>query len=82
MKSVKHTNENKVIVALQKLKNGKATGFDGTHQDRSRYLTYPSSKIIKCKHGCRMLFYATMDAECYPQQFKRGVTITLFKGGN
>ena len=27
-------------------------------------------------------FNAIMDAECYPQQFKRGVTITLFKGGN
>lgn len=44
-----------------------------THQNNSRYLTYPSSK---------KLFNATMDVECNPQPFERGVTITLFKGGN
>ena len=71
-----HINENEVVAALQKMKNGKAPGFDGIVTEHIKI-----TQDILLIHLVK-LFNAIMDAECYPQQFKRGVTITLFKGGN
>jgi hypothetical protein len=58
------------------MKNGKGPEFDGTVTEHIKL-----AKVILFPHLVK-IFNVIRNAEHYPQQFKRGVTITLFKGSN
>lgn len=69
-------SDKEVSVALRKMKNGKAPGFDGIVTEHIKIVEdIILDYLVK-------LFNAIIDVEHYPQQFKSGVTVTLFKGGN
>lgn len=70
MKSVKtNINENDVVVALQNMKNGKASSIDGivtehiTAQDI--LLIHILNAINQCNHGCKM-YSTTIQKEELP----------------
>lgn len=70
MKSVKtNINENDVVVALQNMKNGKASSIDGivtehiTAQDI--LLIHILNAINQCTHGCKM-YSTTIQKEELP----------------
>lgn len=68
-----HTNENEVVVALQKLENRKPPGFDGIVTEHAEIVT-EHIKTLKVSYiNIVKLLNAIKDAECYPQQFKEDI---------